>query len=97
MRSRKAGFPFAVRARKRELCLQRYASRMTLTESCQKLKVKLKVKMKSQKLKVKKLKVKIKVKIKNHFSLESTFLQCSCYCDHYESKIFFGRIFSENK
>ena len=29
MRSRKAGFPFATRARKREPCLQRYVSRMT--------------------------------------------------------------------
>ena len=34
MRSRKAGFPFAVRVQKRELCLQRYVSRMTLTENC---------------------------------------------------------------
>ena len=32
MRSRKAGFPFATRARKREPCLQRYVSRMTRTE-----------------------------------------------------------------
>ena len=29
MRSREAGLPFATRARKRELCLQRYLSRMT--------------------------------------------------------------------
>ena len=29
LRSRKAGFPFAARARKREPCLQRYVSRMT--------------------------------------------------------------------
>ena len=28
MQSRKAGFPFAARARKREPCLQRYVSRM---------------------------------------------------------------------
>ena len=33
MQSRKAGFPFAVRARKREPCLQRYVSRMTRTEN----------------------------------------------------------------
>ena len=33
MRSRKAGFPFATRARKREPCLQRYVSRMTQTEN----------------------------------------------------------------
>ena len=33
MRSRKAGFPFATRARKREPCLQRYVSRMTRTEN----------------------------------------------------------------
>ena len=32
-RSRKAGFPFATRARKREPCLQRYVSRMTRTEN----------------------------------------------------------------
>ena len=32
MQSRKAGFPFATRARKREPCLQRYVSRMTRTE-----------------------------------------------------------------
>ena len=31
--SRKAGFPFAARARKREPCLQRYVSRMTRTEN----------------------------------------------------------------
>ena len=34
MRSRKAGFPFAVRARKRGFCPQRYVSKMTLTENC---------------------------------------------------------------
>ena len=33
MQSRKAGFPFATRARKREPCLQRYISRMTRTEN----------------------------------------------------------------
>ena len=33
MRSRKAGFPFATRARKWEPCLQRYVSRMTRTEN----------------------------------------------------------------
>ena len=33
MRSRKAGLPFAIRARKRELRLQRYVSRMTRTEN----------------------------------------------------------------
>ena len=33
MQSRKAGFPFAARARKREPCLQRYVSRMTRTEN----------------------------------------------------------------
>ena len=33
MQSRKAGFPFATRARKREPCLQRYVSRMTRTEN----------------------------------------------------------------
>ena len=33
MQSRKAGFPFAARARMREPCLQRYASRMTRTEN----------------------------------------------------------------
>ena len=33
MQSRKAGFPFATRARKREPCLQRYVSRMTWTEN----------------------------------------------------------------
>ena len=33
MQSRKAGFPFAARARKREPCLQRYISRMTRTEN----------------------------------------------------------------
>ena len=33
MQSRKAGFPFAARARKREPCLQRYVSRMTQTEN----------------------------------------------------------------
>ena len=33
MRSRKAGFPFATRARKREPFLQRYVSRMTRTEN----------------------------------------------------------------
>ena len=33
MQSRKAGFPFAARARKREFCLQRYVSRMTRTEN----------------------------------------------------------------
>ena len=33
MRSRKAGFPFATRAGKREPCLQRYVSRMTRTEN----------------------------------------------------------------
>ena len=32
-RSRKAGFPFATRARKREPCPQRYVSRMTLTKN----------------------------------------------------------------
>ena len=32
MQSRKAGFPFAARARMREPCLQRYVSRMTRTE-----------------------------------------------------------------
>ena len=32
MQSRKAGFPFAARARKREPCLQKYVSRMTRTE-----------------------------------------------------------------
>ena len=32
MRSRKADLPLATRARKRELCLYRYVSRMTLTE-----------------------------------------------------------------
>ena len=33
MQSRKAGFPFAARARMREPCLQRYVSRMTRTEN----------------------------------------------------------------
>ena len=33
MQSRKAGFPFAARARKREPCFQRYVSRMTRTEN----------------------------------------------------------------
>ena len=33
MRSLKAGFPFATRARKREPCLHRYVSRMTRTEN----------------------------------------------------------------
>ena len=33
MQSRKAGFPFAARARKWEPCLQRYVSRMTRTEN----------------------------------------------------------------
>ena len=33
LRSRKAGFPFATQARKREPCLQRYVSRMTRTEN----------------------------------------------------------------
>ena len=33
MQSRKAGFPFATRARKREPCLQRYVSRMTRAEN----------------------------------------------------------------
>ena len=33
MRSRKAGLPFATRARKRELCLQSYVSRITRTEN----------------------------------------------------------------
>ena len=33
MQSRKAGFPFAARAWKREPCLQRYASIMTRTEN----------------------------------------------------------------
>ena len=33
MQSRKADFPFAARARKREPCLQRYVSRMTRTEN----------------------------------------------------------------
>ena len=33
MQSRKAGFPFAARARKREPCLQKYVSRMTRTEN----------------------------------------------------------------
>ena len=33
MKSRKAGFPFAARARMREPCLQRYVSRMTRTEN----------------------------------------------------------------
>ena len=33
MQSRKAGFPFATRARKREPCLQRYVSRKTRTEN----------------------------------------------------------------
>ena len=33
MQSRKAGFRFAARARKREPCLQRYVSRMTRTEN----------------------------------------------------------------
>ena len=33
MQSRKAGFPFAARARKREPWLQRYVSRMTRTEN----------------------------------------------------------------
>ena len=33
MQYRKAGFPFATRARKREPCLQRYVSRMTRTEN----------------------------------------------------------------
>ena len=33
MRSREAGLPFAIRARKRELRLQRYVSRMTRTEN----------------------------------------------------------------
>ena len=41
MRSRKAGFPFAVRARKREHCLQRYVSKMTLTENCKSQKFKI--------------------------------------------------------
>ena len=34
MQSRKAGFPFAARARMQEPWLQRYVSRMTRTESC---------------------------------------------------------------
>ena len=33
MRSRKSGFHFATRVRKREPCLQRYVSRMTRTEN----------------------------------------------------------------
>ena len=33
IQSRKADFPFAARARKREPCLQRYVSRMTRTEN----------------------------------------------------------------
>ena len=33
MQYRKAGFPFAARARKREPCLQKYVSRMTRTEN----------------------------------------------------------------
>ena len=33
MQSRKAGFPFAARARMREPCLQRYVSRMTRNEN----------------------------------------------------------------
>ena len=33
MQSREAGLPFAILARKRELCLQRYVSRMTRTEN----------------------------------------------------------------
>ena len=33
MQSRKAGFPFAARARMQEPCLQRYVSRMTRTEN----------------------------------------------------------------
>ena len=33
MQSRKVGFPFATRARKREPCLHRYVSRMTRTEN----------------------------------------------------------------
>ena len=39
MRSRKAGLPFATQAQKRELCLQRYVSRMNQTENfCPKFK-----------------------------------------------------------
>ena len=36
MRSRKASLPFAIQARKQELCLQRYVSRMTRIENCSK-------------------------------------------------------------
>ena len=103
MRSREAGLPFATRARKRELCLQRYLSRMTrkfLSPTFFKYFLKttfLHVPCYPDHYEPKiffRLSSKYFFRTENFLSqkfqtfLETTFVHVSCYPDHYEPKIF---------
>ena len=83
MRSRKAGFPFATRARKRELSIQEVRIENDSDQKCSKTKC---FQSFSENHFFPRVKNFIKSKILIVF-LETTFLQCSCYSDHYEPKL----------